>query len=721
MSYSASQMRTQKARGLVALMNSAALFSPVARVPIAGEVEILPHRAPSMQGFNDLFARPCPITPRHGFVESRGVGSLEALLNVYIEARAADPEAEVIVMPRLSGKASAVATDAGVTWGLGHDGATSGTGKLWHIPAGGEPGAFNKTLSTGVYGGGGVTDNAYLELVEHAGQMQLVQLRDGPAQPRGLVKNYVPGPDYKVTAILKPTGDHRWDMLGWEKAVNASPPGTVILFQDGSLSSHIAVHGIAHGFAVLTDYKVAPEVDSILQPPADAVKVLSGAAYSTMAKYITDVADKIAFSKSQGLTNGAPADIALSTAILHSLVQWDDSEHLLKLRAFGAVAMCKFLGAACIGEARHFPNSGPGRFKVKPATPWPDIMGSQIGSKGTWSRSHVYGETLQLPLSRMEPGVIGAWRDFGGNWRGMSQVQFEADTSNVKDRHGVLNYQDGTGVGGWKWRQSANIARKLCKALRRFVNVPGPESWAKVVKQYNLATACAHNNGRLLDKFTNFALIDRAARAPSFAFISSRVMQVVTGIDMEATFSSAKQKTTASFLAPGNIWWTPNIQGPKAAWTALDNDCRCPSCKQGLLDDYLSKVKAMKKAITVSAVVTDEDTVTVTAAQKIGVIIIDNSGPLTVQVEAVNIPEATPPTVQDAFGKTWISGPDGWSVQDDLLSVPVDPTLEYPWNKVPVLKVKAKQKVPKPTKQNPPGIAKPSKGKKVKGPPNDNF
>ena len=73
-----------------------------------------------------LFARPCPTTPRHGFVDSRQVRTYSELVQVWEETMLADPKGEVILMPFVAAKWSAVVTEMSMAIGPAHDGATAG-------------------------------------------------------------------------------------------------------------------------------------------------------------------------------------------------------------------------------------------------------------------------------------------------------------------------------------------------------------------------------------------------------------------------------------------------------------------------------------------------------------------------------------------------------------------------------------------------------------------
>src|SRR5690606_33457426 len=129
---------------------------------------------------------------------------------------------EMIVMPFLSGRYSAVSTNAGITFGWGNDGVTAGgKGEVFHIPARVAPeqwlsNAGSYELQRHNLESIGVTTNLYIEMVENNGKLQVVQYRDGPAQP--FARDIAPEPGMVPLRYLdgRPWVDN---LLGWERQV----------------------------------------------------------------------------------------------------------------------------------------------------------------------------------------------------------------------------------------------------------------------------------------------------------------------------------------------------------------------------------------------------------------------------------------------------------------------------------------------------------------------
>ena len=93
------RIRTQKARGLRAIWPLNNRLEKGWTTPIVISQPLTPE-FPSVSML-PLMARPCPIRPRHGFVESRQVHSVEEVNQVLSETLVADPKGEVILMPFL--------------------------------------------------------------------------------------------------------------------------------------------------------------------------------------------------------------------------------------------------------------------------------------------------------------------------------------------------------------------------------------------------------------------------------------------------------------------------------------------------------------------------------------------------------------------------------------------------------------------------------------------
>ena len=227
--------RTQKARGIACLLQAAFDLRPdiqtLYNVRIIQDTAQLDATLPLITW--PTFARPCPVAPRHGFVESRVAQSPEELRAIWQETQAADPQGELVVMPRILATASAVVTEASVSVGPGNDGATSGHDSVL-FPVTHIHNLDCKPIRDVVSG------SVFAEVVSTKAPWgfnhYLVQLRDGPKQA-GHIGDWIPD-DITVHNVL----DAKGDLLEFEKLAKNAPHGTVVYSPGGNLLSHYSIH-----------------------------------------------------------------------------------------------------------------------------------------------------------------------------------------------------------------------------------------------------------------------------------------------------------------------------------------------------------------------------------------------------------------------------------------------------------------------------------------------
>ena len=518
--------QTQKARGYQVITEaSIPLHAPW--LNREGTFNVMPYNMPTFYS-GPWFARPCPETPRHGFVESRKVANLQELLDVYVQTRAADPKGEVLIMRPLKGKVSAVATETGVTWGRGNDGVTGGKGKQFHIPC--PAGEFTKAVTS--WSGALAQDikgSLFMEVVEDDGKPFVVQLRDGPKLEQS-TGNFIPHKDFRVQNFLEPTGDDYEDLLAWEKKCKAAVHGTVVMGLTG-LTSHLAVQAICHGLAVWTKTpkgQTPPSKGDILQPSREQPAALKAKDY----RYLVKQMRKRLFIDRQSA-------VPLCIATLHSMPLWGREAHLLKLRAQAIILMARLLAAACLGEDRHFYRVGPG-LSVEGGSKvnWKDLLGKDLPQSDAISRTYVQDKVLPRGVEALHQHMVNCEADF--RTRGWGRGCGDSDCESC--------YPDGKrsfGYGGPKWAKSAEITKDLCAAIIAFKARPEKVTWDNVVACFNRGVMAAHNGGKALDKFTQWNHVDLCARAPQFGFLGKMAMEIAT--DLKGTL--AKEKKDAEAVA----------------------------------------------------------------------------------------------------------------------------------------------------------------------------
>ena len=328
--------RTQKVRGIVALRDAGY------NVPTF-EVLQDPTREPKQGLSVPRFARPCPPTPRHGFVDSRPVADLDTLAMLWCETLDAENDAEIVLMPILSASASAIWTRGVLTIGPGNDGATAGHGS-YTLPAHGDL-VKQSTVDTATVK---ANESPYVELV-YDGQNPVwyVQLRGGI--PATATLDTIPD-KMTVAQVIEVSPATDWNE--WEVFCKANAGKAIAVYHPGgSPTSHYSIHAKQAGFAVCVTFK--PAVGDTLEP--------------TMAKPEPD-----ATIVRGGFAAGLHADISYTDAmplllgILHHAATWTE-DHAAYLLGFGLGLLYRCIGLCCAGELRHAGTMKYGKGNPKPS------------------------------------------------------------------------------------------------------------------------------------------------------------------------------------------------------------------------------------------------------------------------------------------------------------------------------------------------------------------
>lgn len=515
---------TQKARGLATALE---LSQTLYRAYMSHVV--IPHWLPDEHVLAGKFARPCPTTPRHGFVESRRVDGLSDLWRLWQEARGQDENAEIIIMPEIAADWSGIATPASVTFGAGNDGATAGKGKVLVVPT--TPGDWRAAVrSVGNYCDDFRFDfpNSSAPFVEFvhglnpgffsyestAAGTYFVQLRAGPAIAAGTVHNVKPG--CPVDLVWVPELSDRDDMLQWEKTCRYLRKHYVLGCQhvavwigETGMTSHLAVQAISHGMSVVAG-PVAPVQGECL-PAAAEHEDHSDLTRQTVAELISRLA-KVPHDHLAGRANSRNLTV-LAVAAVHSAHTLTQSQAGAILLAHGLVSLAYLAGAACIGECRH----APGQLRLDPSNLHCELAAEMCEESGfipaeydrdgyrirdskhrAPSRDFAYQQVLsrRLALGELVEHVRGAEKDFArAGW----------------DR----------AYGGKHWHAAAGLTVELADKL-----LAGDLSGA--IGAANLLVNAAHNNGKLLDKFLHERRgFDILAGFPSLGIANPAAMAIL--------------------------------------------------------------------------------------------------------------------------------------------------------------------------------------------------
>jgi len=459
---------TQKIRGINALGASNSIVRQLATTAAAAHMchwqwasakDVLAATAP-MKAVNavlrramkdlELFVRPCPMQPRHGFVDSRIVVSGDDLRSIAAEAVAADPEAELLLTQFIPADYSAVLTETTLSLGKGHDGATSGASQTIFAPKSSIP---EECRHLKAKAGIPDTDEFYVELVQADICLIPVQIRGGPAQMA--ISDYIPA-DLVVKKVIKASPG--MDLLAWERTINNARPGDIVWAPDMSLSNHYCVHAVVHKVPCVTTFEpaVGQSLARLEAPVWDVPE------WHKLAEYMKD------FNGRELRSVNSDDWAKLGLAALHcSAAQCTATDAQLRLLAYGAAAHFRLMAAACLGELRHvhrtdYVDGEPHAYAPLYEALFPRGRGAD--------RSYYTDRCFSSPPKILERALY------------VTQAGFTH-----------LNWE--SAYGGKKWAQITRETAKFGRALRKFQRVPCAPTWAKVVRCWNYMIHQEHNGG----------------------------------------------------------------------------------------------------------------------------------------------------------------------------------------------------------------------------------
>jgi hypothetical protein len=410
------------------------------------------------------FARPCPTKPQHGFVDSQVVKSTEELADLYDKAYAEDNGAEILVMPMIDAKYSAILAGQLYSIGLGNDSATSGND------------AINFPISRSIYYTdtfkkmAGIDSEVYHEMVYTNGSKPiLVQLRDGPKVLTG-VMDYIPHDMGNIQEIVVTNVTE--DLLTWKLKVQklVNQRNVVVYFKDASLVCHQAVQCIIHGIPFITSFE--PKLGQNLVKNVDSsVQGLSSLDLEQVSKGIEKAFGygyelKIQNTGEYDLCDEGKKVVINALYCLHniSVLNKQQSEYV----GCSLGLLTRYCLAACFGEARH-----------------------HDGLKG-----------LEKPKSR-ENVYFRSLLDFQKTLNDASMIKL------LFSKGGWSH-----GYGGKKWARCLQNSIKLANCLIQASKHKRFSALQKAFEQTNIVINIAHNNGKFLNKFVGSTAFFNAANYP---------------------------------------------------------------------------------------------------------------------------------------------------------------------------------------------------------------
>lgn len=458
-------MKTQKARGIAAIGGWLDGFRYKVLPTIESAKEFWPTEIGVDSTDAKVFARPCPKDPQHGFVDSRVVAfrdvyELQSKLEaIFLEAQAADPEAELLIMPVATGAWSAYITPTTLAFGPGNDGATSG-----HDSIG--VGVHGLVIPDSILEAAGFRaktgEAPFIEIVEHCGSLKAVQLRAGPVLPRA--KDYNPAVR-TVTRVVEASGDLReWQLIC---KTQMADPGAVAVHLGGTLGSHYGVHCILNGIPILTTRR--PVVGEVLDLIPEVIhhpipsETFRWAHYGLFSQGISD-------SETFELTEETAALGGLMVFGAHNAFAQSDPQMASRVLGLAVGATLRLGTMAMLGELRHYRRR---RNSISRSVPyrkaWFDVMAGRA----------------QLSKS------LNAFGDYK-RWNG--------------------------GYGGQKWEECSLATAKLWNA---FTAMGRGGEVKPVIEAVHELVNKAHNGGWLFNKFLGKDVFDAGAEGRASFYLST--------------------------------------------------------------------------------------------------------------------------------------------------------------------------------------------------------
>lgn len=396
------------------------------------------------------FARPCPMRPRHGFIESRIIKSKNGLHKLLREVKKMDPDGEIILSPKYDKVIyNFIYTENGLlSIGYGNDGATGGKKSISFPVA---PHKFSKYIRK--KSGLKVKDKVFLEGIYAYDQWHLTQIRGGPKVDT--VQDFIPK-NIKVKKVVFPKND----LLKWEAEVKKLKHGTVVYGNGHTLASHAAIHCVLNKVPFITSHK--PKVGENLKKISTDIK-LNRNRFARGVQAGLDLCNNKKYDMEQ--------IFLFAACILHNWNYIRKSPHADWLMGLMSIMLAKISCALIQGELRHSKNSKWDMWRSRNSV----YKVSMLSKDKSLYKLHEAFE--EFSTGNWETGYGGfAWATC--TWYSHKLVNSIININNGKGRY-IRDYE----------------MRKLVSVVNKIVNV-------------------AHNGGWWLNKITRKCAMDRISDNP---------------------------------------------------------------------------------------------------------------------------------------------------------------------------------------------------------------
>ena len=425
------------------------------------------------------FIRPCPITPKHGFVESRIFDNPQTLVDTARETIEADSLGEILIMQYIPAEYSSVINPNCITIGRGTDGVTSGKEDTitfstfrrrqapWNCPSFTVLAKQNALACEALW-------------LKDRKQWAVVQMREISSKIGTARTCYIPK-DFQVAWIIRVA--HLDPNSLMERLFDKITPqeAETTFFVVNTMQSHNAMQLIEKGYAVgekslgiVFGDKLKKTSDEILPFMTKDLEDLALLLRGYMSKSMRTLTLNSASTGNTGMVTGRQLLARWAAHTAKDSLSLDlSSEGDRIVLSLGIVSMLYMSISACTGEARHFFFKGTGGMSYAGL---PHRIFKADGVMKTYPKEVVYEklDDYKLPqllavASRVLPMLDATWA---------------------------------SGYGGAAWSKILTTNLSMYEEIKQFIEAPTSKTLISLLNKYNEASYLTHNGGAgALSKF----------------------------------------------------------------------------------------------------------------------------------------------------------------------------------------------------------------------------
>ena len=477
------KLRTQKAKGLLAIRSNPFLHpNPIVWVADPTREEAYKKESWHEIGhhFTKPFARPCPMVPCHGFVDSRIVSNLNEWRAVLNETKEADPKGEVLITEWINATASAVVDSRQITTGHGHDGVTSGKGvhaqaKLFQ----------NKRWAPEIESLMSMTLRRYINIPpNHSVLIELVRNGKGmwiPVQVRGVAAKEAYD-SHCISKYKQVTNAVLVNMLDWSNnksvlwiAENKNRNRKAVVCMVNSILSHVGCLLREDGFTVVDD-KFMQERAARSSDADRTYTFISRAKYPSPSRR-KEIADWMMYGLQCTEFGDIDLHSTLATLASGAAQEYSSTTTHPALIGIGSAMLFRLSAIASVGEFRYWWHERkshiPTQRRVSPFGKTP-IAGRTSESLRDYlfavSRSQLYDSGFTIPLFKLLSLLSCADGTFNQTW------------SNAA-------------MGGMRWHNITSMTMRFYTSMRKFILNPTIKNYKEQGVLGNALSMTVHNGG----------------------------------------------------------------------------------------------------------------------------------------------------------------------------------------------------------------------------------